>query len=126
MSAPILLDTNALMRIYEDYDHMTTYSETTEKDDLDVLTRIIHLGLSGFVQTFGLLTFTGMALTGSLMFFYLQPGQKAGGLLHFIEEIHEIGEGLIPVFLALHAGAVLLHALAGRPKWRKVLFLKEK
>jgi hypothetical protein len=46
-----------------------------------------------------LLTFTWMALTGSLMFFYIRPGQKAGGLLHSTMEIHEIGEGLIPVFL---------------------------
>ena len=72
-----------------------------------------------------LLTFTWMALTGSLMFFYIRPGQKAGGLLHSTMEIHEIGEGLIPVFLVLHVGAFLLHALAGRHKWRKVLFLKE-
>ncbi len=32
-----------------------------------------HVGLSGLVQTFGLLIFTWMALTGSLMFFYLEP-----------------------------------------------------
>ena len=85
-----------------------------------------HIGIAGLVQTFGLLIFTWMALKGSMLFFYLEPGVKAGGLLHFIMEIHEIGEGLIPVFLALHVEAVLLHALAGRHKWRKVLFLKEK
>jgi cytochrome b len=85
-----------------------------------------HIGLSGLVQTFGLITFTWMALTGSIMFFYLEPGQKASSLLYFTMEIHEIGEGLIPVFLALHVGAVFLHALAGRHKWRKALFLKDK
>jgi len=85
-----------------------------------------HIGLAGLVQTFGLLTFTWMGLTGSLMFFTLKPGVMAGGPLRFIMEGHEIGEGLIPVFLALYGGAFILHALAGRPKWRKMFFLKEK
>jgi cytochrome b len=87
--------------------------------------RPTHQGLAGLVQTFGLLTFSWMALTGSLMFFYLEPGQKAGGVLHFIEELHELGEGVIPIFLALHVGAVLLHALTGRHLWRKMFFLKD-
>ena len=45
--------------------------------------------------------------------------------MHVIEEIHEIGEGLIPVFLVLHVGAVILHALFGRQLWRPMIFLKE-
>ena len=59
------------------------------------------------------------------MFFYLQPGLKTGGALHFIKELHETGEGVIPIFLALHVGAVLLHALTGRHLWRKMFFLKD-
>ncbi len=77
------------------------------------------------VQTFGLLVFTWMGLTGGLMFFLLVPGQEARGVVHAIQEIHEIGEGLIPVFLVLHVGAVILHALSGRHLWRKMIFLKE-
>jgi len=84
-----------------------------------------HQGLAGLVQSFGLLIFSWMALTGSIMFLYLQPGHKMGGVLHFIKELHEIGEGVILIFLALHVGAVLLHALAGRHLWRKMFFLKE-
>ena len=84
-----------------------------------------HQGLAGLVQSFGLLVFSWMALTGSLMFFYLQPGHKTAGVLHFIEELHEIGEGVIPIFLALHLGAVLLHALSGHHLWRKMFFLKD-
>jgi len=87
--------------------------------------RPVHEGLAGIVQTFGLLVFTWMALTGSLMFFLLVPGQKARGVVHAIQEIHEIGQGLIPVFLFLHVGAVILHALSGRHIWRKMIFLKE-
>jgi cytochrome b len=87
--------------------------------------RPAHQGLAGLVQTFGLLTFSWMALTGSLMFFYLKPGIETVGIMHYIEEMHEIGEGLILLFLGLHVGAVTLHALAGHHLWRKMIFLKE-
>jgi len=79
-------------------------------------------GLKGMVQLFGLLVFSWMALTGSLLFTYLEPGRKAHGLLRVIKEMHEIGEILIPIFLALHLTGVLLDALWGRQKWRRVLF----
>ncbi len=87
--------------------------------------RPTHLGLSGLVQTLGLTAFAWMALTGSLMFFYLTPGHKARGFLHFIKEMHEVGVWLIPIYLGVHVGAVLLHALAGDHRWRQMFFLKE-
>jgi len=88
--------------------------------------RATHEGLAGLVQTFGLAVFTWMALTGTLMFFLMEPGRKAGGVLHLIKELHEIGLWLIPIFLAIHAGAVTLHALSGNQVWRRAFFLKEK
>ena len=36
-----------------------------------------------------------MAFTGSLIFFNLQPGRETAGVLHFIEELHELGEAVI-------------------------------
>ena len=87
--------------------------------------RPTHVGLAGLVETFGLAVFTWMALTGTQMFFFLMPGQEATGIWHFIEEIHEIGESLIPVFLLVHVGAVTLHALFGRQLWKPMIFLKE-
>lgn len=84
-----------------------------------------HEGLAGLVQFFGILVFAGMAVTGALMFFLLEPGGKAGGLVHDIKEVHEAGEILIPVYLSLHIGAVLLHSLTGRPVWQRVFFLKK-
>jgi cytochrome b len=87
--------------------------------------RPVHEGLAGIVQTFGLLVFTWMSLTGGLMFFLLVPGQEARGAMHAIQEVHEIGEGLIPIFLLLHVSAVVFHALSGRHIWRKMIFLKE-
>jgi len=87
--------------------------------------RPMHVGLSGLVQTFGLAAFAWMAVTGSLMFFYLKPSHHTGGLLHFIKEMHEAGVWLIPIYLGIHMGAVLLHALAGDHRWRRTFFLKE-
>jgi cytochrome b561 len=88
--------------------------------------RPTHQGLAGVVQTFGLAVFSWMALTGTLMFFFLEPGRKAGGALHLIKELHETGLWLILIFLIIHVGAVTLHALAGNPLWRKAFFLEEK
>jgi cytochrome b len=86
--------------------------------------RPMHVGLSGLVQTCGLGAFAWMALTGSLMFFYLTPGHKARGFLHLIKEMHESAIWLIPLYLGIHVGAVLLHALAGDHRWRQTFFLK--
>ncbi|MDD2901967.1 MAG: cytochrome b/b6 domain-containing protein [Syntrophales bacterium] len=87
--------------------------------------RPTHVGLSGLVQTFGLAAFAWMAITGSLIFFYLTPGTKARGFLHAIKEMHEAAIWLILVYLGIHLGAVLLHALAGDHRWRRMFFLKE-
>lgn len=84
-----------------------------------------HQGLAGLVQFFGVLLFAGMAVTGALMFFLLEPGSKAGGLVHAIKEVHEAGEILIPLYLSIHVGAVLLHSITGHPVWKRILFLEK-
>jgi hypothetical protein len=88
--------------------------------------RAPHQGLSGLVETFGLAVFTWMAATGVWMHFLLQLGQRARGAVYVIKELHEAGEALIAVFLAVHLAAVLVHALAGDQRWRKMVFLKDK
>ncbi|MBM4272842.1 MAG: cytochrome b/b6 domain-containing protein [Deltaproteobacteria bacterium] len=87
--------------------------------------RASHDGLKGLIQGFGLLVFSWQALTGSLLFNYLQPGAKARGVIHFIKEIHEIGNWLIPIFLGLHLTGTLLDAIWGEQKWRRMFFLQE-
>jgi len=82
-------------------------------------------GLKGVVQLFGLLVFSWMALTGSLLFTFLEPGRKAHGLLWLIKEMHELGETLIPIFLALHLTGVLRDAIWGQKRWRRVVFLEK-
>ncbi|MDH3979207.1 MAG: cytochrome b/b6 domain-containing protein [Gammaproteobacteria bacterium] len=83
----------------------------------------LHHGLAGLVQAAGLLLFAWMAATGTWLYFSLVPGREAGGILHLVEELHEVGEGLIPLYLVLHVGAVVLHALLGRHKWRRMFFI---
>lgn len=84
--------------------------------------RQTHLGLAGVVQTFGLTVFTSIAVSGGILFFLLEPGFRVRGIVHDIKEVHEIGEILIPAFLSLHVGAVVMHALAGNHIWKRILF----
>jgi len=88
--------------------------------------RHIHEGLAGIVESFGLAVFVCMSLTGAVLFIYLEPGYKARGVIHLIKELHEIGKIFIPVFLSIHAGAVILHALGGRHLWRKMFLLERR
>jgi cytochrome b561 len=77
-----------------------------------------HEGLAGVTQLFGLLLFGWMAVTGTGLFFL--GGGAESDLFESLEELHAVGESLIPLYLALHVGAVLLHSLAGDPVWRRM------
>ena len=87
--------------------------------------RPTHQGLAGLVQTFGLTVFFFMAATGAYLYFFLEPGQKARGFVHDVKELHEIGMVLIPMFLSLHVGAVVMHALRGNHIWKKIFFISD-
>ncbi|PKI16599.1 cytochrome b/b6 domain-containing protein [Colwellia sp. 12G3] len=77
-----------------------------------------HDGLAGLTQTFGLLIFIWMSVTGTTLFMLGSEG--GSNIFEYVEELHEVGESLIPIFLALHVGAVILHTLCGKPIWRKM------
>ena len=81
-----------------------------------------HLGLAGLTQAFGLNIFALMAVTGTGLFLLAGPTETA--MFEFLEEVHEIGELLIPLYLALHVGAVLLHTFSGNPIWKKMFKYK--
>ena len=97
--------------------------------DLTVLTRFKlpehkrRQGLAGLVQFFGIVVFSWLAVTGTLMYFFVTPGTKMEGMLHVIKEGHEVGTALVLVYLALHAGAVLAHALTGHQLWKEIFFV---
>lgn len=82
-----------------------------------------HLGLAGLVQALGLLAFLWLGASGVLLALTITPGIPVIGWVHAIKELHEIGKVLVPVYLVLHVGAVVLHAIAGKPIWKKMLFL---
>lgn len=80
--------------------------------------RGMHEGLAGLTQSFGLALFGWMGLTGALLFLLRSASQHEA--LELLEEAHEVGEALIPLYLLLHVGSVLVHSLAGRPIWQRM------
>ena len=71
----------------------------------------LHEGIAGMVQAFGLIVFGWMSATGGVLFFIDERSNE--NVFEIFEELHEVGEGLIPMFLILHVGAVILHSLKG-------------
>ena len=85
---------------------------------LQVPERGMHEGLAGLTQAFGITVFAWMGATGTGLF--LLGGGPESELFEVVEEIHEVGEALIPAYLALHVGSALLHSMAGNPLWRRM------
>jgi cytochrome b561 len=85
---------------------------------LQVPERGMHEGLAGLTQAFGLAILGWMAMTGTGLF-VLGSGQE-GTPSGLVKELHEVGESLIPVYLLLHVGSVVLHSLVGRPIWQRM------
>lgn len=79
-------------------------------------------GIAALVEVSGLLILLFLAITGVMLFFIIEPGHKTYGFIHFVKELHESGEILLPFFLSIHAGAVILHAMAGNHLWKKMIF----
>lgn len=77
-----------------------------------------HQGLAGLTQAFGLIIFAWMSITGTGLFLLGNGAESM--LFEFVEETHEVGESLIPLYLALHVGAVIIHTLSGNPVWKKM------
>jgi len=97
-------------------------------DDVKTLIRFkipergMHEGIAGLVQAFGLIIFAWMGVTGTALYFLNE--RTNGTLYEIFEETHEVGESLIPLFLLLHVGAVILHTLTGTPNWKRIWQIK--
>jgi cytochrome b561 len=85
---------------------------------LSVPERGMHEGLAGLTQAFGIIIFFWMGLTGTGLF--LLGDNTKVTLFEVLEEMHEIGESLIPLYLALHVGSVVVHSVAGKPIWQRM------
>jgi len=85
--------------------------------------RGLHEGLAGITQALGILLFAWMGFTGTWM--YLLGGGPESDLFEAIEEAHEVGETLIPLYLLLHVGSVVVHSLAGHPIWQRMWSLRK-
>jgi len=86
--------------------------------------RGMHEGLAGLTQFFGLVVFMWMGATGTGLF--LLDGSWESPLFEVIEEIHEVGEALIPAYLFLHVGSVAVHSFAGSPIWNRMWSFRRK
>ena len=80
--------------------------------------RGMHEGLAGLTQAFGLFIFSWMGATGTVLFFL--GGGPESDIFELIEELHEVGEALIPLFLLLHVGSVMVHSITGHSNWKKM------
>lgn len=69
--------------------------------------------LAGAVQGAGLVIAALLALTGGALFFGMSPGAQLSAPMRAVKEFHEMLGPLMWGYLALHAGAALLHAAAG-------------
>ena len=86
--------------------------------------RSSHQGLSGLVQSLGLLVFLWLGVIGLMNAVAITPGVKLTGWMREVKELHEIGDVLVPAYLILHVGGALLHSLTGRQVWKKMVFLE--
>ena len=84
----------------------------------------MHEGLAGITQAAGIVLFAWMGATGSGMF--LLGEDHGSDLFEVLEELHEVGESLIPLYLVLHVGSVVVHALAGHPIWRRMWTFRDR
>jgi cytochrome b len=99
------------------------WRDLAELARFDIPKRATHEGLAGLVQAIGLLAFVWMAVTGVILFVWLEPGARATGWLRLIKELHEGGQVAAFAYLALHVGAVVVHAFTGHNVWRRMFFL---
>lgn len=85
--------------------------------------RGMHEGIAGLAQSFGLMVFAWMGATGTAMFFINESVNETW--YEIFEEVHEVGESLIPLYLFLHVGGVIAHSIAGKPNWKRMWFAKK-
>lgn len=97
------------------------------REDLAALARLRiperagHGGLAGLVQAIGLLAFAWMAVSGAILFAYLETGARATGWARAVKELHEGAQPVVLAYIGLHVGAVIAHSFAGDPVWRRML-----
>lgn len=70
--------------------------------------------LAGAVQGVGIVAASLLALTGSVMFFSMDPDGSMSRTVKLIKEIHETLGPVMWTYLGVHAGAVLAHIALGQ------------
>jgi len=74
---------------------------------------------------FGIAVGTIMAATGLIMFLGIEEGKELTGILHDIEEVHEVFSNLMWLFLAGHFFMAVFHQIRGHDVLGKMFLLRE-
>ncbi|MDX8411906.1 MAG: cytochrome b/b6 domain-containing protein [Mariprofundaceae bacterium] len=74
---------------------------------------------------FGITVGSIMAATGLIMFFGMEEGKELPGILHDIEEVHEVFSNLMWLFLAGHFFMAVFHQIRGHDVLGKMFLLRE-
>ncbi|WP_373084852.1 cytochrome b/b6 domain-containing protein, partial [Sneathiella sp.] len=69
--------------------------------------------LAGAIQGLGLLIATGMATTGTIIFFFTPDDWRITGMLRWVFEIHELLGNFMWAYLAVHVAASIAHQVLG-------------
>jgi len=80
-------------------------------------------GLAGFVHGLGLLTITGMALTGAA-FYLFRMGGAGHNPLEIIEDIHDTIAVIAWIYWGGHLAVTVLHSLSRHPTFMRIFSLR--
>lgn len=69
--------------------------------------------IAGAVHGLGLLVATGMAISGSIVFFGMRSNGSMNGFVHFVKEFHQFIANFLWAFLAGHVGMAIIHQWQG-------------
>jgi len=69
--------------------------------------------LAGAVQGLGIVIASLLAMTGSVIFFTINPDGSMSSTVHMVKEVHGTLGPVMWTYLVLHAGAVLAHLTLG-------------
>ncbi len=81
-------------------------------------------GLPGLAHGLGLLSVTGMVITGGVLFFLLPAHGEPGALARNIGDVHSLIANFVWVYWYGHVGMALLHHIKGHDTLRKMFSLK--
>jgi hypothetical protein len=79
-----------------------------------------YQGVSGLIHFFGILVLCWFSVSGIIMQYFIEPDSCVPMRVLKLQEMHIKGKFLIPIYLGLHLGTVILYALSGNHLWKEI------